>query len=61
VGLGFYLLERAVDELHAASNARIKARILANHPSVERLYDRLGFREVKTFRLHGRAWKVLQS
>ncbi len=59
LGLGFILLERAVSELRAAGARRVKARILANHRAVERLYLHLGFRRGEPFRLHGRDWVLM--
>jgi GNAT superfamily N-acetyltransferase len=59
LGLGFLLLEAAVNELRAAGATRIKARILAENVAVERLHPPLGFRRGATFRLHGRDWLLM--
>jgi len=59
LGLGFILLERAVAEISAAGERRTKARILADHSEVERLYLHLGFRRSQPFRLHGRNWVLM--
>jgi GNAT superfamily N-acetyltransferase len=59
LGLGFFLLERAVDDLRAAGAPAIKARILDGHDAVEALYARLGFARGDAFRLHGRPWRLL--
>lgn len=59
LGLGFILLERAVSEMRAAGAGRVKARILADHQAVERLYLHLGFRRGEGFRLHGRNWVLM--
>jgi GNAT superfamily N-acetyltransferase len=59
LGLGFILLKDAVTALRDAGVTRIKARILANHSAVERLYLPLGFHEEAPFRLHGRDWRLM--
>ncbi len=59
-GFGYALLATAVQDLRADPAARsIKARILADHREVERLYEALGFRPAATFRMQGRRWKLL--
>jgi len=55
LGLGFFLLEAAV----AAIKDPVKARILAGHSEVGRLYERLGFRARARFRMHRRDWILL--
>lgn len=59
LGLGFVLLERAVSTMRAAGAQRVKARILADHRDVERLYEHLGFCRGEAFRLHGRNWVLM--
>jgi GNAT superfamily N-acetyltransferase len=59
LGLGYVLLERSVRALQAEGHRAIKARILADHAAVERLYLRLGFRRTTPFRLHGRDWVLM--
>lgn len=59
-GLGYGLLATAVVDLQAdRPQLPIKARILADHREVERLYEALGFHTAGQFRMHGRAWKML--
>jgi GNAT superfamily N-acetyltransferase len=58
-GLGFVLLQSAVNDLRAAGATRIKARILAENHAVERLHPPLGFRRGASFRLHGRDWILM--
>ena len=55
LGLGFFLLEAAV----LAINGPVKARILHGHTEVGRLYERLGFQERASFRMHRRDWVLL--
>jgi ribosomal protein S18 acetylase RimI-like enzyme len=59
LGLGFFLLEHAVEALVNFGVTGVKARILADHAAVVRLYRRLGFSEAQTFSLHGRAWILM--
>lgn len=61
LGLGFFLLQFAVTDLRASGAGRIKARILADHRAVERLYPPLGFHRGPAFRLHGRDWVLMVS
>ena len=61
LGLGFFLLQAAVEEMRAAGARRIKARLLADHRAVERLYPPLGFHRGAPFRLHGRDWVLMIS
>lgn len=59
-GFGYGLLTTAVQDLRADPAVRsIKARILADHREVERLYAALGFHTAATFRMQGRRWKLL--
>ena len=58
-GLGFVLLQAAVEDLKAAGATRIKARILVENRAVERLHPPLGFRRGALFRLHGRDWVLM--
>jgi GNAT superfamily N-acetyltransferase len=59
LGLGFLLLQAAVNGLRAAGAGTVKARILESNREVERLYPPLGFRKGPTFRLHGRTWVLM--
>jgi GNAT superfamily N-acetyltransferase len=59
LGLGLVLLERAVEDLKASAAGPVKARILADHRVVERLYLHFGFRQHAPFRLHGRSWVLM--
>jgi ribosomal protein S18 acetylase RimI-like enzyme len=59
LGLGYFLLERAVGDLRASGATAIKARILDDFEAVEGLYRRLGFRREGTFKMQGRAWVML--
>jgi ribosomal protein S18 acetylase RimI-like enzyme len=61
LGLGFFLLEAAVGELRRDGAVPIKARALAEHTAVVRLYERLGFRVAGPFRMQGRDWVMLLS
>ena len=58
-GLGFLLLQAAVEALRAGGARRIKARILVENRAVERLHPPLGFRRGTEFRLHGRNWVLM--
>ena len=58
-GLGFVLLQAAVEDLKSAGATRIKARILVENRAVERLHPPLGFRRGAPFRLHGREWVLM--
>jgi ribosomal protein S18 acetylase RimI-like enzyme len=59
-GIGYALLATAVLDLRTErAGLPIKARILADHREVERLYEALGFETTATFRMHGRPWKLL--
>jgi GNAT superfamily N-acetyltransferase len=59
IGLGLFLLERALDRLREQGCDAIKSRTLALNPSVERLYLNSGFQNGGSFRLHGRDWHML--
>jgi GNAT superfamily N-acetyltransferase len=59
LGLGFFLLQSCVAALRAGGASHIKARILLDFPSVERLYGKLGFKRGEAFRLHGRKWVLM--
>jgi GNAT superfamily N-acetyltransferase len=59
LGLGLVLLERAIEDLKASAAGHVKARILADHRVVERLYLHFGFRQRAPFRLHGRNWVLM--
>lgn len=59
LGLGYFLIERAITELRAEHPVPVKVRIFPEHRAVAQLYEHFGFREAGTFKLHGRKWAML--
>jgi len=60
LGLGYFLIERAVSELRTKKQGQpIKVRIFSDHVAVARLYESLNFHEVGKFRLNGRNWSMM--